>query len=76
MAVVAALFIAAELALILRAPLPSILPWSVVALVGAATVVSFTIIADTFRQSLPDRANGALNVLHFGWAFLAQYGRG
>lgn len=76
LAVVAVLFIAAELALILRAPLPSILPWSAVALVGTATVVSFTIIADYFPPELAGRANGALNVLHFGWAFLAQYGTG
>ena len=76
MAVVAVLFIAAEFALILRAPLPSILPWSVVAIVGTATVVSFTVIADYFPPELAGRANGALNVLHFGWAFLAQYGTG
>jgi MFS family permease len=76
LAVVAMLFIAAELALILRVPLPSILPWSVVAIVGTATVVSFAVIADYFPPELAGRANGALNVLHFGWAFLAQYGTG
>jgi MFS family permease len=74
--IVAVLFVAAELALILRAPLPSILPWSVVAIVGTATVVSFAVIADYFPPELTGRANGALNVLHFGWAFLAQYGTG
>jgi hypothetical protein len=76
LAIVAVLFIAAELALILRAPLPSILPWSVVAIVGTATVISFAVIADYFPPELTGRANGALNVLHFGWAFLAQYGTG
>ncbi|MFK4583715.1 MFS transporter [Bradyrhizobium ottawaense] len=76
LAVVAVLFIAAELALTLRVPLPSIVPWSVVAIVGAATVVSFAAIADYFPPELAGRANGALNVLHFGWAFLAQYGTG
>jgi MFS family permease len=76
LATVAALFIAAELALIMGAPLPSILPWSVVAIVGAATVVSFAVIADYFPPELAGRANGALNVLHFGWAFLAQYATG
>ncbi len=76
LAVVAVLFIAAELALILRAPLPSILPWSGVAIVGTATVVSFAVIADYFPPELAGRANGALNVLHFGWAFLAQYATG
>ena len=73
---VAMLFVATELALILRAPLPSILPWSVVAIVGTATVASFAVIADYFPPELAGRANGALNVLHFGWAFLAQYATG
>jgi hypothetical protein len=76
LAVVAVLFIAAELALILRVPLPSILLWSVVAIVGTATVVSFAVIADYFPPELAGRANGALNLLHFGWAFLAQYATG
>ncbi|MGY4175003.1 MFS family permease [Bradyrhizobium sp. USDA 4518] len=76
LALVTVLFIAAELALILRGPLPSILPWSVVAIVGTATVVSFTVISDYFPPELAGRANSALNVLHFGWAFLAQSATG
>lgn len=76
LAFVAVLFIAAQLVLILRVPVPSILPWSVVAIVGTATVVSFAAIVDYFPPELTGRANGALNVLHFGWAFLAQYGTG
>jgi hypothetical protein len=59
-AMVAVLFIAAELALILRVPLPSILPWSVVAIIGTATVVSFAVIADYFPSELAGRANGAV----------------
>lgn len=73
---VAVLFIAAQSALMLRVPLPSLLPWSVVAVVGAASVVSFAVIADYFPPEFAGRANGALNVLHFGWAFLAQYATG
>lgn len=73
---VAVLFIAAQSALILREPLPSLLPWSAIAIVGAASVVSFAVIADYFPPELAGRANGALNVLHFGWAFLAQYATG
>lgn len=73
LAMVAGLLIAAELALVMRAPLPSVFPWSVVAIVGTATVVSFAVIADYFPPELAGRANGALNVLHFGWAFLTQY---
>src|SRR5258708_16729729 len=71
-----ALFMLAELAIILRVPLPSILPWSVVSVVGAATVLSYAIIADYFPIEIAARANGALNLLHFGWAFVVQYGIG
>jgi MFS family permease len=76
LAVLGALFMLAELALVLRVPLPSILPWSVVSVVGAATVLSYAIIADYFPVEIAARANGALNLLHFGWAFVVQYGIG
>src|SRR6185437_5359149 len=76
LAVFGALFMLAELALIMRVPLPSILPWSIVSVVGAATVLSYAIIADYFPQEVAARANGALNLLHFGWAFAVQYGIG
>ncbi|MGR4930993.1 MFS transporter [Bradyrhizobium sp. CAR08] len=75
-AAIAGLFIAAQLSLILRLPLPSILPWSVIAIAGTATVVSFAAIAEYFPPELTGRANGALNVLHFGWAFVSQCGTG
>ncbi|MGY3530711.1 hypothetical protein [Bradyrhizobium sp. USDA 4452] len=39
-------------------------------------MVSFAVIVDYFPPELASRANGALNVLHFGWAFLAQYATG
>jgi MFS family permease len=73
---VGALFIVAELALVLRIPLPSLLPWSIVSIAGAATVLSFAVIADYFPKEFAARANGALNLLHFGWAFTIQYGIG
>jgi MFS family permease len=73
---VAALFIVAELALVLRVHLPSFLPWSTVSLAGAATVLSFAVVADYFPSEFAARANGALNLLHFGWAFAIQYGIG
>jgi hypothetical protein len=76
LAVFAGLFMLAELSLVLRMPLPSILPWSIVSVVGAATVLSYAIIADYFPIEIVARANGALNLLHFGWAFAVQYGVG
>jgi MFS family permease len=76
LAAIAALFIAAQLALVMRLPLPPIVPWLVIGLVGASTVLSFAIIAEYFPPELAGRANGALNVLHFSWGFLAQFGTG
>ncbi len=76
LAVFGVLFMLAELAIILRVPLPSVLPWSVVSVVGAATVLSYAIIADYFPVEIAARANGALNLLHFGSAFAVQYGIG
>jgi len=76
LAVLGGLFMLAEFALVLRAPLPSVVPWSIVSVVGAGTVLSYAIVADYFPIEITARANGALNLLHFGWAFAAQYGIG
>lgn len=70
--VVAVLFIVVQVALILRWPLPSYLPWCFVAAVGATTVLSYAIVADYFPKELAGRANAALNVFHIGAAFLIQ----
>ena len=76
LAAMGGVFIVAELALILRVPMPSLLPWCVVSVMGAATVLSYAMIADYFPQGLAARANGALNLAHFGSAFAVQYGIG
>ena len=69
---VAALFIAAQLALILRWPLPSYVLWCFVAAVGATTVLSYATVAELFPRDLTARANAALNVFHIGGAFIVQ----
>ena len=70
---VATMFIAAQLALILRLPLPSYVPWIVVAAIGAGTVLSYAILAEYFPTELAGRANAALNLFHIGGAFVVQY---
>lgn len=72
LALVATIFVAAQLALILRLPLPSCIPWAVVAAVGAATVLSYAILAEYFPSEIAGRANAALNVFHIGGAFVLQ----
>ena len=76
LAAVATMFIAAEFALILRLPLPSYVLWSMVAAVGAAPVLSYSILAEYFPKEATGRANGALNVFHHGGAFVLQYAIG
>ena len=68
----AMIFIAGQLALILRLPLPSYVPWVLVAAVGAGTVLSYAILAEYFPTELAGRANAALNLFHIGGAFLVQ----
>ena len=70
---VATTFIAAQLALILRLPVSSYLPWSIVAAAGSGPILSYAILAQYFSKEITGRANGALNVFHFGAAFVIQY---
>ena len=76
LAVVGAVFVTAQFALILRMPISSYVVWAIVASVGAATVLSFTILADYFPNEIAGQANAALNVLHIGGAFVLQYAIG
>jgi MFS family permease len=73
---VATIFIGIQLALILGLPFPSYVLWSGVAATGAATVLSYAILADYFPKELTGRANGALNLFHIGVAFSVQYATG
>jgi len=73
---VAGLFMAALLTLVLRLPMSPHLVWAVVAAVGAATVLSYTILAEYFLGEIAGQANAALNIFHIGGAFLLQYAIG
>ena len=73
LAALAILFIAAQLALAMRAPILTDIPWAVIAAVGAATVLSFAILPDYFPKEMSARANAALNILHLLGAFLLQW---
>jgi MFS family permease len=68
----ALLFVAAESLLILDARSVSYASWAVVAGMGAATVLSYSILAQYFPKEIAGRANAALNVFHIGGAFILQ----
>jgi len=74
--VVATVSVAAQLALILRWPLPSYLLWAIIAAVGAATIIGYAILAEQFPKALAGRANGLLNFFHIGAAFAVQIATG
>lgn len=67
-----ALSMSAQLALLLGLPIPSRMPFAVIAAAGAATVLSFAILAKYFPKEASGRANAALGVLHVGAAFGLQ----
>lgn len=66
-------FMLAQLAVILRWPIPSFLSWALIAMAGAATVLSYAILPGYFPKEASGRANGALNLLHLGVAFGVQW---
>jgi MFS family permease len=66
------LSMAAQFALLLDLPVPSHLLWIIIAAAGAATVLSFAILAQYFPKEASGRANAALGVLHVGAAFALQ----
>jgi MFS family permease len=67
-----ALSMIAQLALLLGVPVSSHLLFSIVAAAGAATVLSFAVLAQYFPKEVSGRANAALGVLNMGTAFALQ----
>jgi MFS family permease len=76
LAVVLALFAAAELHLILDASPATAVSWMVIGGCGAATVISYSAIAELFSKEISGIANAALNTLHISGAFVMQAGTG
>jgi hypothetical protein len=72
LAAMLALSMAAQLGLLLGLPVSSHLLFAVVAAAGAATVLSFAVLAQYFPKEVSGRANAALGVLNMGTAFGLQ----
>ncbi|HEY1245253.1 MAG TPA: MFS transporter [Hyphomicrobiaceae bacterium] len=66
------LSMAAQLALLLGLPVSSYVLFSAIAAAGAATVLSFAVLAQYFPKEVAGRANAALGVLNMGAAFGLQ----
>ncbi len=69
----ALLFMLAQLAVILRWPIPAYLSWALIGMAGAATVLSYAILPGYFPKEASGRANAALNLLHLSVAFGVQW---
>lgn len=69
----AAIFMTAETALILRWPASSYLLFGIIAAMGAATVLSFSLLGQHSPKEIAAQANAALNIVHVMAAFLLQY---
>ena len=67
-----ALSMAAQLTLLLGLPVPSHVLFAVIGAAGAATVLSFAVLAQYFPKEVSGRANAALGVLNMGTAFGLQ----
>jgi len=70
---VATTSIVVQVTLVLRLPVSPYLPWSIVAAAGSGPILSYAVLAEYFPKEITGRANGALNVFHFGAAFVIQY---
>jgi MFS family permease len=68
--------IAAQLALLLGLPVAPSIAWSAIAATGAATVLSYAILAEDYPIEVSGRANAALNLLHVGTACILQTATG
>ncbi len=65
-------FMAAQLTVILRLPVPAVVPWTAIAMAGAATVLCTTAISRPYPSEASGRANAAISVLQLGYAFAVQ----
>jgi drug/metabolite transporter superfamily protein YnfA len=72
-ALVLLVFMVAQIAIVLRVPFLASLSWIVVAAVGSATVVSYSILASYVPKHGLGRANAAFNLVHLVVAFAVQW---
>src|SRR5690242_14565454 len=68
----ALIFVIAQLCLVLGLHVPTYVPWVIISAIGAATVLSYSILNQYFPKEIAGQANAALNVFHIGGAFILQ----
>ena len=68
-----ALYLAAEVAIVLRRPMIAELPWLVAAATGSATVLSYSIVSTYVPSMALGRANATFNFAHLVATFAIQW---
>jgi len=63
-------------AIILEAPIPGIVPWSIFAMTGHTAVLAYPWVSSYFGARLSGRSNTAINLPMFGCAFIVQFAVG
>ena len=76
LAALVTLFMTSELLLAMLKPAFTLGPWCIIALMGAGTVVTYSITATLFESSVLGRVNGVINLFHIGGAFIVRSGIG
>ncbi|WP_323120936.1 MFS transporter [Burkholderia alba] len=71
-----ALFVATQLAIMLRAPLPAALLWAAYGIFGGVGILSYAVLAEHFPAHLIGRANTTLTLVIFVLIFAFQVGVG
>jgi predicted MFS family arabinose efflux permease len=71
-----ALFVATQLAIVLRAPLPATLLWAAYGMFGGVGILSYAIMAEHFPAHLIGRVNTTLTLVIFVLIFAFQVGVG
>lgn len=72
LALVATGSLTGQVGLVLAWPMPTVLPWIMIAAAGAATVLSYASLARVFPVAASGRASAALNLMHLSAAFGIQ----
>lgn len=71
-----AAFIAVEVLVVCRIPVPSSLVWPAFGAFASATVLGYTLLGEHFPKEFAGRANTALNLVHMLMAFALQWAMG
>jgi MFS family permease len=66
-------FMAAQLAVILRLPVPPVVPWTAIGMAAAAPVLAAAVLSQFYRSEASGKVNAAIGTLQLGFAFAVQW---